>query len=100
MISTQPSSSYGTAERQSLFASRCPRRQSRIVAWRLWSLREGTSSNSWRPRMSKNEYFPRLDKLGRRHKLLLIAINLLLLFIVTSVLLTTTEAPVVLYQAF
>jgi hypothetical protein len=42
----------------------------------------------------------RLDEFGRRHpRLMAMAIGLLMVFVVL-VQLTTTEAPVVLYQAF
>jgi hypothetical protein len=50
--------------------------------------------------MSKNELSPFLDSFGRRHPRLLIATNIVLLLFMTFVLLTATEAPVVLYQAF
>ena len=43
---------------------------------------------------------PLADRLGRRHPRLLIALNIALLVFVTLALLMTTEAPVVLYQAF
>ena len=50
--------------------------------------------------MSKDENYPLLEGLGRRHPRMLIAVNVFLLLFITCVLLTTTEAPVVLYQAF
>ena len=50
--------------------------------------------------MSKDIFSPTLDGLGRRYPRLLIATNIVLLLFITFVLLTATEAPVVLYQAF
>jgi hypothetical protein len=41
-----------------------------------------------------------LDNFGRRHPRLMWFANALLMLLVTLTLLTTTEAPVVLYQAF
>jgi hypothetical protein len=42
----------------------------------------------------------RVDEFGRMHPRLLWLANAILLVFVTLVLLTTTEAPLVLYQAF
>ena len=42
----------------------------------------------------------RLDQFGRRHPRLMWLVNAILTLFVTLVLLTTTEAPLVLYQAF
>jgi hypothetical protein len=42
----------------------------------------------------------RLDQFARGHPRLVWTVNGILMFFVTLVLLTTTEAPVVLYQAF
>jgi hypothetical protein len=42
----------------------------------------------------------RLDSFGRRHPGLMWLANAILMLFVTLVLITTTEAPVVLYQAF
>lgn len=42
----------------------------------------------------------RADAYGRRHPAQLLALTLLLAIIVTVVLLSSSEAPVVLYQAF
>jgi hypothetical protein len=42
----------------------------------------------------------RLDQFGRRHPVLMWLANGILMLFVTLLLLTTTEAPVVLYQAF
>jgi hypothetical protein len=42
----------------------------------------------------------RLDEFGRRHAYLMWLANGVLMLLVTLVLITTTEAPVVLYQAF
>jgi hypothetical protein len=51
--------------------------------------------------MTKNESISqRLDQFGRRHPGLMWLVNGTLMLFVTLVLLTTTEAPVVLYQAF
>ena len=50
--------------------------------------------------MINDAFSPFLDSLGRRHPRLLIAANIVLLLFVTFALLTATEAPVVLYQAF
>ena len=45
-------------------------------------------------------YFQRLDQYARQHPRLLWLANAIMLMFVTLMLLTTTEAPVVLYQAF
>ena len=51
--------------------------------------------------MMKTETFShRVDQFGRRHPGLMWLANVILMLFVTLVLLTTTEAPVVLYQAF
>ena len=51
--------------------------------------------------MTKDESLSqRLDQFGRRHPCLMWLANGILMLFVTLVLLTTTEAPVVLYQAF
>lgn len=50
--------------------------------------------------MSTNAISPAVDRMGRRHPRLLILMNFALLIFMTLTLLTTTEAPVVLYQAF
>jgi hypothetical protein len=50
--------------------------------------------------VSKDVFSPTLDGLGRRFPRLLIAANVVLLLFITFILLTATEAPVVLYQAF
>ncbi len=50
--------------------------------------------------MSDIEFSRTLDHFGRRFPRLLVAVNVVLLLLVTLVLLTTSEAPVVLYQAF
>lgn len=50
--------------------------------------------------MSKDSTWPIVDRFGRRHPRLLVATNVALLLFMTFVQLTTTEAPVVLYQAF
>jgi len=51
--------------------------------------------------MKKNETISdRIDRFGRRHPRLLWLANAILLMFVTLALLTTTEAPLVLYQAF
>jgi hypothetical protein len=42
----------------------------------------------------------RMDQFGRRHPGLMSLANGILMLFVTLLLLTTTEAPVVLYQAF
>lgn len=42
----------------------------------------------------------RIDQFGRRHPRLMWLANGILMLLVTLVLLTTTDAPVVLYQAF
>jgi hypothetical protein len=42
----------------------------------------------------------RMDQFGRRHPGLMWLANGILMLFVTLLLLTTTEAPVVLYQAF
>ena len=42
----------------------------------------------------------RLDQFGRQHPYLMALANGILMLFVTLMLLTTTEAPVVLYQAF
>jgi hypothetical protein len=45
-------------------------------------------------------FLPSLDGYFRSHPRLLIAANIVLTVVMTLVLLTTTDAPVVLYQAF
>jgi hypothetical protein len=51
--------------------------------------------------MTKDESISqRLDQFGRCHPRLMWLANGILMLFVTLVLLTTTEAPVVLYQAF
>lgn len=49
---------------------------------------------------NKAGIFERVDQFGRRHLRLMWLANGLLTVFVTIVLLMTTEAPVVLYQAF
>lgn len=51
--------------------------------------------------MKKDQtYSQRLDQYGRQHPRLMWLANAILMLFVTLVLLTTTEAPLVLYQAF
>ena len=50
--------------------------------------------------MSKDERHPLVERISRKHLRLLPGTNVVLLLVVFYVLLTTTEAPVVLYQAF
>jgi hypothetical protein len=50
--------------------------------------------------MSNDKPSPVLDRIWQRHPHLLVATNIVLLLFVTITLLTTTDAPVVLYQAF
>ena len=50
--------------------------------------------------MTKTVFSPRIDAFARRHPRLLVATNIVLLCLMTLALLTMTEAPVVLYQAF
>jgi len=47
-----------------------------------------------------SDVLERIDRLTQRHPRLLWLTNAILLLFVTMVLLTTTEAPLVLYQAF
>ena len=47
-----------------------------------------------------NQLPPRVDMFYARHPRLLVATNIILLLFVTIMLLTATDAPVVLYQAF
>ena len=50
--------------------------------------------------MTSKDFAPVIDRYGRRHPRRLIALNVALLAWVVIVLLMTTDAPVVLYQAF
>jgi hypothetical protein len=51
--------------------------------------------------MTTNKSFSqRLDQFGRQHPCLMWLANGMLMVFVTLVLITTTEAPIVLYQAF
>ena len=50
--------------------------------------------------MTSHQIPPGLDRIFQRHPRLLVALNILLLVFITITLLTTTDAPVVLYQAF
>lgn len=50
--------------------------------------------------MRKPTISQRIDQFGRVHPYLMTLATGILMLIVTLVLLTTTEAPVVLYQAF
>jgi hypothetical protein len=50
--------------------------------------------------MTNGSLSQRLDQFGRRHPRLMWLANVILMICVVFVLLMTTEAPVVLYQAF
>jgi hypothetical protein len=50
--------------------------------------------------MNTDSVSARIDQFGPRHPKLMWLTNVILMIFVTVVLLTTTEAPVVLYQAF